>query len=133
MTKIKNNPIFRLVKRISLFLSRISKVVVKTIKWLWIGPRLIKLRILLSNLSLIKMRGYKKFIPLFSGKEGIRIGGRISGKFQECLSYSTKIIDVNIKPEHMGQPTNADYLTDATNLYFAKDNEFDFICSSKCS
>lgn len=104
---------------------------VKTLKWLWTGPKFLKLRILWNDLLFrIKMRGCKKLIPLFSGKKGIRIGGELSGEFQECLSHSTKIIDVNIVPERLGQPTKADYLTDATNLYFAKDGEFDFVCSS---
>lgn len=116
--------------KIASLLPRIGIAGVKTLKWLWVGPRFTKLRILWNNLSPIKMRGYKKLIPLFSGKKGIRIGGRLSDEFQECLSYSTKIIDVNIVPERLGQPTNADYLTDATNLYFAKDGEFNFVCSS---
>ena len=105
---------------------------IKVLKWFWRGPKFIKLRILWNRLFFrIKMsRGVKKLIPLFSGKKGIRIGGMLSGEFQECLSYSTKVIDVNIVRERLGQPTNADYLTDATNLYFAKDDEFDFVCSS---
>ena len=131
MAKTKNNPIFRRVIRIAFLLPRIGIAGVETLKWLWAGPRFIKLRILWNNLSPIKMRGYKKLIPLFSGKKGIRIGGELSSdEFRECTSYSTKIIDVNIVPERLGQPTNADYLTDATNLYFAKDGEFDFVCSS---
>jgi len=103
----------------------------KILKWLWLGPKFIKLMLLWDRLLPIKMGGYKKLIPLFSGKKGIRTGGELSSEeFQECLKYSAKIIDVNIVREHFGQPTNADYLTDAANLYFAKDCEFDFVCSS---
>ncbi len=103
----------------------------KTLKWLWQGQVFIKSRILWHALSPIKIKGYKKLIPLFSNKKGIRMGGDLNTKeFQKCLSYSKKIIDVNILSEYMGKPTNADYLTDATNLSFAKNNEFDFVCSS---
>lgn len=78
-----------------------------------------------GSLSVIKMKRYKKLIPLFLGNEGIRIGGNLSSdKFQKCLTYSAKVIEVNIVREHLGHPTNVDYLTDATNLYFAKKYEF---------
>jgi len=109
-----------------------NEVIMKTLKCLWVGPKFIKLMILWNDLSPIKARGCKELIPLFSGKKGIRIGGKLSSEFEECLSYSTstKIIDVNIVREHRGQPTNADYLTDATDLYFAKDGAFDFVCCS---
>ncbi len=77
------------------------------------------------------MKGYKKLIPLFLGNKGIRIRGNLSSdEFQKCLIFSAKVIEVNIVRERLGHPTNVDCLTDATNLYFAKEYEFDFICSS---
>jgi len=131
MKKIKNNIIINKVIVIISILPKICIKGLKILKWLWLGPKFIKLRILWDGLSPIRMRGYKKIIPLFSGKKGIRIGGELSSEeFQECLKYSAKIIDVNIVRERFGQPTNSDYLTDATNLYFTKDCEFDFVCSS---
>lgn len=131
MKKIQNNMIISRVIIIISFLPKICIKSVKILKWLWLGPQLIKLRILWDSVCPIKMKGYKKLIPLFLDKKGIRTGGELSSKeFQECLKYSAKIIDVNIVRERYGQPTNADYLTDTANLYFAKDCEFDFVCSS---
>lgn len=131
MKKIKNNII---ISRVIIIISLLPKICIKSVKilkWLWLGPQFIKLRILWGSLSPIKMKGYKKLIPLFLGKKGIRIGGNLnSDEFQECLTYFAKVIEVNIVRERFGHPTNVDYLADATNLYFAKECEFDFVCSS---
>ncbi len=86
----------------------------------WLSPQFIKLRILWDSLCPIKMKGYKKFIPLFLDKKGIRIGGKLSSdEFQEYIADSAKVIEVNIVRERFGHLTNVDYLTDTTNLYFA--------------
>lgn len=75
-----------------------------------------------------KMR--ENLLPYFNDKSGICIGGVLYWKFGEYLKSASQLINVDSVAFFSGKPTYADYLTDATNLYFAKDNEFDFLCSS---
>lgn len=77
----------------------------------------------------IKKEVYK-VVPYFKDKTGIRIGGKLGWKFKKFIKKSKEIIDVNISKDYVEKNNKVDYLTDATNLYFSKDNEFDFICSS---
>ncbi|MBT0158540.1 class I SAM-dependent methyltransferase [Candidatus Bathyarchaeota archaeon A05DMB-2] len=72
----------------------------------------------------------KKLIPYFQNKRGIRIGGDLRWIFQNLVRQSSELIDVNVVEAYLGEATKVDYNTDATNLYFARDNEFDFICST---
>jgi len=75
-------------------------------------------------------KNQRKLLPYFKNKKGIRIGGALRGEFKNYLKNASKVINVDAVPFFFGKPTNADYLTDATDLYFAKDDEFDFLCSS---
>jgi len=77
-----------------------------------------------------RARMKRNILPYFENKRGICIGGALRWEFQEYLKSSEQIINVDCVKYFFGQPTNADYICDATDLYFAKDNEFDFVCSS---
>jgi SAM-dependent methyltransferase len=72
----------------------------------------------------------RKLLPYFENKRGICISGSLRWKFETYPKSASQVINVDNVAFFFGQPTNADYLTDATELYFARDNEFDFVCSS---
>jgi len=72
----------------------------------------------------------QELLPYFENKKGIRIGGSLRWKFEKYTDFATQIVDVNNTPFFVGIPNKADYFTDATNLYFSQDGEFDFVCSS---
>jgi SAM-dependent methyltransferase len=72
----------------------------------------------------------KTLLPYFKNKRGVCIGGALRWEFQEYLKQAAQVINVNVGPSYEGQPTSANYLTDAANLYFARNSEFDFVCSS---
>lgn len=72
----------------------------------------------------------EKLLPYFQNKRGIRIGGKLKWEIQRFLRHTAKVIDINIVRFYFGKPIKVDYLADVTNLYFAKDGEFDFVCSS---
>jgi len=83
-------------------------------------------------ISIIKFKIIERFVAfrickIFKNKKGIRIGGRLI--FDNCLLIDN-ITDVNIARRFLGEKNKVDYLTDAPNLYFSKDNEFDFVASS---
>ena len=92
-----------------------------------------RIKILLQNNFWSRFHYDKKIysmVPYFKDKIGVRIGGKLGWKFEKFIKNTNKIIDVNISKDYLGKNNKIDYLTDATNLYFAKDNEFDFVCSS---
>jgi predicted SAM-dependent methyltransferase len=69
----------------------------------------------------------KKLQPYFENKIGICIGGRLRWVFQNYLITAEKTVNVNVIAED-GQKN--DFITDASDLYFAGSNKFDFVCSS---
>lgn len=71
----------------------------------------------------------REFLSDFKGKSGITVGGSIRGEAQKYLDKAN-VVNVDSIPDFYGQATNADYLTDASNLYFANDGQYDFVCSS---
>jgi predicted SAM-dependent methyltransferase len=71
----------------------------------------------------------KRFLqPYFLNKSGICIGGELKWQFQEYLETAFKTINVDLTTSNNKQ--KIDYTTDASNLYFADSNEYDFVCSS---
>jgi SAM-dependent methyltransferase len=72
----------------------------------------------------------KNLLPYFMNKSGICIGGALRWEFQEYLKSVERVINVDCVRYFVGEPTIADYVCDATDLHFAKDCEFDFVCSS---
>ncbi len=83
-------------------------------------------------MNIIKYSYQEKIIILrtcrcFKNKKGIRIGGTVL--LDSCFLHSS-VVDVNIEKERFGEKNKLDYLTDAANLYFSKNNEYDFVVSS---
>ncbi|MCX5713219.1 MAG: methyltransferase domain-containing protein, partial [Candidatus Omnitrophica bacterium] len=66
----------------------------------------------------------------FKGKTGIRIGGRLSPEYTTYLSLCEKVIDANIILPGGSAPEEVDYIAEATNLHFAGDGQYDFVCSA---
>jgi hypothetical protein len=61
-------------------------------------------------------KNQRKLLPYFKNKKGICIGGALRGEFKNYLKNASKVINVDAVPFFFGEPTNADYLTDATDL-----------------
>jgi len=72
----------------------------------------------------------KNLQPYFEHANGIVIGGNLSWKFNDFIKCANKTINVDVVANYPGNLVQPDYLTDAANLYFAKDSEFNFVCSS---
>lgn len=72
----------------------------------------------------------KNIAPYFEGAQGICIGGVLGWLFQDYLKKAAKVVNVDQIADYPGNKISQDYVTDAANLYFAKDAEFDFVCSS---
>jgi predicted SAM-dependent methyltransferase len=72
----------------------------------------------------------KTLQPHFENSYGVVIGGNLSWKFNDFLKCANKILNVDVVKNYPGNLVQPDYLADAANLYFAKDSEFDFVCSS---
>jgi predicted SAM-dependent methyltransferase len=58
------------------------------------------------------------------------IGGRLRWHFKELVRTVKRVIHVDNCPSNLVEPANVDYVTDATNLFFAADETLDFVCSS---
>jgi SAM-dependent methyltransferase len=69
-------------------------------------------------------------LRFFNNKSGVVIGGRLRWNFQALASTAQKIINVDNCPSNLSKPDDVDYVTDATNLFFAADETLDFVCSS---
>jgi predicted SAM-dependent methyltransferase len=46
------------------------------------------------------------------------------------LKQAAQVVNVDLVAEYPGGSVVPDYVTSASNLYFARDGEFDFVCSS---
>jgi SAM-dependent methyltransferase len=68
--------------------------------------------------------------PYFDGKIGICIGGKLDWLFSDYLKKAAKVINVDLVDDYPGSLTSPDFLTDASRLYFAEDDNCDFVCSS---
>ncbi len=69
-------------------------------------------------------------LRFFNGKCGVVIGGRLRWHFKALRKTAQKIINVDNCPSNLKKPSDVDYVTDAANLFFAKDGTLDFVCSS---
>lgn len=69
-------------------------------------------------------------LRFFNNRIGVVIGGDLRGHFKAHVRAAKKIIKVDNSEFNFGKPTNADYVTDATNLFFAVNESLDFVCSS---
>ncbi len=68
-------------------------------------------------------------LPYFKDSCGIVIGGSLPSQFNQFLGYSRKVVNVDVVDNYPGSSLRVDYLTDAANLHFAGDGDFDFVCS----
>lgn len=75
-----------------------------------------------------KMR--ENLLPYFENRRGVCIGGALRWEFQDYVQSAAQVTNVDAVSSFFGRPTAADYLADATDLHFANDHEFDFLCSS---
>jgi len=85
------------------------------------------LRLVLRKPALVSSIHLLRF---FNNKSGVVIGGDLRGHFKAHVRAAKKIINVDNSEFNFGKPTNADYVTDAANLFFAADESLDFVCSS---
>lgn len=69
-------------------------------------------------------------LRFFNNRIGVVIGGDLRGHFKAHVRAAKKIINVDNSKFNSGKPTNADFITDATNLFFAANESLDFVCSS---
>lgn len=73
----------------------------------------------------------REILPAFEGARGICIGGSLRWRFREYLKKAADVIDVDLVAAYPhGNRMVPDYVTSASNLYFAGDSEFGFVCSS---
>jgi len=106
---------------------------IKTIKYVLFGkPGNILRKIMCFGRVIPFNKKDKKFIEsIFTNKTGIRIGGKLRGFFEKIVNQSSKeLIDTNAATKFFIEKNKWDYLTDATNLNFAKDSSVDFVVSS---
>jgi predicted SAM-dependent methyltransferase len=101
------------IKRVRLILSPSA---IPILTWTTIQP--------LMHAMLFKNQE-SQFQYYFKDKTGICIGGDMRDNFQIFLKLAAKIVNVNI--EAINQ---VDYVADASDLYFAEDSGYDFVCSS---
>ncbi len=71
----------------------------------------------------------RDILPFFDGKSGICIGGSLRWLFKEYMERAARVVYVDIVANYPGSRA-PNYLTHASNLDFARDGEFDFVCSS---
>jgi SAM-dependent methyltransferase len=83
--------------------------------------------------SAIKKPGLLFMIPLlrfFENKSGVVIGGHLRWNFKALMETAQNIINVDNCPVYDGKPAEVDYVTEASDLFFAEDESLDFVCSS---
>jgi SAM-dependent methyltransferase len=83
--------------------------------------------------SAIKKPGLLLMFPLlgfFENKCGIVIGGHLRWNFKPLLETAQKIIHIDNCPDCEGTSARIDYVTEASDLFFAKNESMDFVCSS---
>lgn len=69
-------------------------------------------------------------LGFFEDKKGVVIGGHLRWNFKALLETAQNIINVDNCPVDEGRSAGVDYVTDASNLFFAENGSLDFICSS---
>lgn len=69
-------------------------------------------------------------LRFFNNKTGVVIGGRLRWHFRALVRTARKIVNVDNRPSNATELGNVDYVTDATDLFFAPDETLDFVCSS---
>jgi predicted SAM-dependent methyltransferase len=110
----------RKVSTYQLISSLTNPKTVPIIAWNLSQPRLYDI----LNPNCLRMK--QKLEPYFKDKKGICIGGALRWKFQNYLETASETINVNV----VTQGNQTDYVADASNLYFADSNDYDFVCSS---
>jgi SAM-dependent methyltransferase len=85
------------------------------------------LRLVLKKPRLLFMM---PLLPFFNDKSGVVIGGHLRWNFKSLLRTTKKIINVDNCSVYNGIPIAVDYVTEASDLFFAEDESLDFVCSS---
>jgi SAM-dependent methyltransferase len=85
------------------------------------------LRLVLRKPRLLSMAPLLQF---FNNKNGVVIGGHLRWNFKILLQTAKKIITVDNCPVYDGKPVAVDYVTEASDLFFAENESLDFVCSS---